>query len=55
MIKRATLALLALGAGGLLGGLLGGCAATMPSLEGRMASSALTDTTGTRLGRALAT
>ncbi len=55
MIKRATLALLALGAGGFLGGLLGGCAATMPSLEGRTASSALADTTGTRLGRALAT
>ena len=55
MIKRATLALLALGAGGFLGGLLGGCAATLPSLEGRTASSALADTAGTRLGRALAT
>ncbi|HYN62139.1 MAG TPA: phospholipase D family protein [Rubrivivax sp.] len=55
MINRGTFAMLALGAIGLMGGLLGGCAATMPSLEGRTASSALADTSGTRLGRALAT
>ena len=34
--------------------LLGGCAASLPLLEGRTASSALSDTSGTRLGRALA-
>ena len=35
--------------------LLGGCAASLPLLDGRAASSAFTDTSGTRLGRALAT
>ena len=34
--------------------LLGGCATSLPSLEGRTASTALTDTAGTRLGRVLA-
>jgi putative cardiolipin synthase len=50
MIRRATLTLLAL----VTLGLLGGCVAPLPSLEGRAASSALNDTSGTRLGRALA-
>jgi len=34
--------------------LLAGCATTLPSLEGRVATTALTDTAGTRLGRVLA-
>jgi putative cardiolipin synthase len=51
MIRRVTLTLLAL----VTVGLLGGCAAPLPSLEGRAASSALTDTASTRLSRALAT
>ena len=34
--------------------LLAGCATTLPSLEGRTATTALTDTASTRLGRALA-
>ncbi|MDB5920363.1 MAG: hypothetical protein JWR40_4597, partial [Massilia sp.] len=34
-------------------GLLGGCAG-LPSLDGRVASSALTDTAGTALGQAVA-
>jgi putative cardiolipin synthase len=34
--------------------LLGGCATTLPSLEGRTATTALTDTANTRLGRVLA-
>jgi cardiolipin synthase C len=50
MIRRLSLTLLAL----VTLGALGGCAAPLPSLEGRAASSALTDTSGTRLGRALA-
>jgi cardiolipin synthase C len=50
MIRRLSLTLLAL----FTLGALGGCAAPLPSLEGRAASSALTDTSGTRLGRALA-
>src|SRR5512145_415311 len=37
-----------------LAAVLGGCAAALPSLEGRPASSALTDTAQTRLNRALA-
>jgi putative cardiolipin synthase len=50
MIGRATLTLLAL----VTLGALSGCAAPLPSLEGRAASSALIDTSGTRLGGALA-
>ena len=38
----------------MLTSLLAGCATTLPSLEGRTATTALTDTAGTRLGRALA-
>ncbi len=49
-IGKATLASLVL----VTLGLLGGCASPLPSLEGRAASSALSDTSGTRLGRALA-
>ena len=37
----------------LLGGLLGGCATPLPSLESRTVTTAATDTDGTRLGRAL--
>lgn len=37
-----------------LTGLLAGCATSLPSLEGRTATTALTDTASTRLGRALA-
>jgi cardiolipin synthase C len=51
MIRRVTLTLLALGTLDLLAG----CAEPLPSLEGRASSSALADTSGTRLGRALAT
>jgi len=38
----------------MLTSLLAGCATTLPSLEGRTASTAFTDTASTRLGRALA-
>jgi putative cardiolipin synthase len=38
----------------MLAGLLGGCATTLPSLAGRTATTAVTDTAETRLGRALA-
>jgi putative cardiolipin synthase len=50
-IGRRTMSLLA--GVSVLTSLLAGCATSLPSLEGRRASTALADTTGTRLGRAL--
>jgi putative cardiolipin synthase len=41
-------------AGAVLAALLGGCAAPLPSLEDRSMTSAIADSTGTRLDRALA-
>jgi len=43
-----------LGVACMMGGLLGGCAASLPSLESRSTTSVATDTGSTRLGRALA-
>jgi len=54
MTRWKTLTLLALATLGVVCGLFGGCAAALPALEGRLASSAVTDTSGTRLGQALA-
>jgi putative cardiolipin synthase len=51
-IGRHTIPLLAVFC--VLTSLLAGCATSLPSLEGRRATTALTDTTGTRLGRVLA-
>jgi len=53
MRRTARHAVTLLAAAVLMAGVLGGCATQLPSLEGRTATTALTDTAATSLGRAL--